>query len=345
MPQSLPQAAARVPLLRNQSSPGPERPLPVKNTRNDPSRKSDSRSDASVYFVGNATVIIEWKGFRILTDPNFIHQGDEVHLGPGVTATRETNPAVDLDELPPIDLVVLSHYHEDHFDKFVEQALNRDVPIVSTEHAKSNLGRVPDENGGPFKKVTSLDPFEETRVQLQPTSGEGQDGKRARPCVVKVTAMPGSHVPPGPVALANSILHAIPPSNGWLIEFGHPRDDDTMTCSYSIYISGDTLFVDELNQIPGKIDRQIDLMLVHLGGTTVPSPALPVAMVTMDGKQGVQLMELVKPRVTVPIHYDDYSVFASPLEDFKKAVREQDREEEVVYLDRGDMFLLDVEQK
>jgi L-ascorbate metabolism protein UlaG (beta-lactamase superfamily) len=43
--------------------------------------------------------------------PNFLHAGDHVHLGPGVTSARRTNPAVDLHELPRIDLVLLSHYH------------------------------------------------------------------------------------------------------------------------------------------------------------------------------------------------------------------------------------------
>lgn len=42
---------------------------------------------------------------------NFLHAGDHVHLGPGVTGTRLTNPAVDLHDLPRIDLICLSHYH------------------------------------------------------------------------------------------------------------------------------------------------------------------------------------------------------------------------------------------
>lgn len=32
---------------------------------------------------------------------------------------RQTNPAVDLHDLPRIDLVLLSHYHADHFDQLV----------------------------------------------------------------------------------------------------------------------------------------------------------------------------------------------------------------------------------
>lgn len=67
--------------------------------------------NATIFFVGTATTILEWEGVRLMTDPNFLHKGDHVHLGPGVTGTRETNPAVNLHELPRIDVVLLSHYH------------------------------------------------------------------------------------------------------------------------------------------------------------------------------------------------------------------------------------------
>jgi len=45
-------------------------------------------------------------------------------------------------------------------------------------------------------------------------------------------------------------------------------------------------------------------MLVHLGGTTIPSPSIPLLMVTMDAAMGVQLIKLIDPDVTVPIHYE-----------------------------------------
>jgi L-ascorbate metabolism protein UlaG (beta-lactamase superfamily) len=75
--------------------------------------------------------------------------------------------------------------------------------------------------------------------------------------------------------------------------------------SYRIYISGDTLLVDELKEIPARYKNQnIDLMLIHLGGTMLPSPSLPLLMVTMDAKQGIELVRLIKPDVTIPIHYE-----------------------------------------
>jgi L-ascorbate metabolism protein UlaG (beta-lactamase superfamily) len=36
---------------------------------------------------------------------------------------------MELEELPQIDLIVLSHMHEDHFDRVVEQKLDKDLTI------------------------------------------------------------------------------------------------------------------------------------------------------------------------------------------------------------------------
>jgi hypothetical protein len=162
---------------------------------------------------------------------------------------------------------------------------------------------------------------------------------------IKVTGMPGKHVPPGPLAVANDILKAVPPTNGWMVELGYSDSSSQFENGYRIYISGDTLMIDELKEIPERYRGQnIDLMLIHLGGTTIPGPSMPLLMVTMDAKQGIQLMELINPDVTIPIHYDDYDVFMSPLNDFKKAVLEAGWSDKVVYLDRKDQFKFNVRQ-
>lgn len=123
-----------------------------------------------------------------------------------------------------------------------------------------------------------------------------------------------------------------------MLELGS-TSSSIFNCSYRIYISGDTLMVDELNEIPERYKGQnIDLMLIHLGGTTIPSPKMPLLMVTMDAKQGVQLLRLIDPDITIPVHYDDYDVFLSPLADFRKAVEEAGLGEKVVYLDRKDQY-------
>ncbi|CAM1502645.1 Fc.00g074210.m01.CDS01 [Cosmosporella sp. VM-42] len=325
----------RIPLLRDDDS--RQGTLPIQQTfrgdKNTNPQGSDGGENASVSFIGTATTLIEWQGLRILTDPNFLHAGDHVHLGPGVTAQRRTNPAVDLHELPPVDCILLSHYHEDHFDRLVEQSLNREFPIITTPHAKGCLTSTEDKDE-PFHNVKSLDFFESLIVTIP----------SKKKTAVKISGMPGKHVPPGPLAAANNILKAVPPTNGWLLEFGSPNADSTIIdVGYRIYISGDTLFVDELKEIPARLkDEKIDLMLIHLGGTTIPGPNLPLLMVTMDAKQGLQLMQLMDPDVTIPIHFDDYDVFTSPLSDFKDAVDEAGWQKRVVYLDRGDQYLFKV---
>ncbi|KAI9149125.1 putative Rieske 2Fe-2S iron-sulfur protein YhfW [Paramyrothecium foliicola] len=332
--------SARIPLLKKQSeAEEAQNSLQAKAKHTHPNGASGAE-DASVFFIGTATTVIEWQGLRILTDPNFLHAGDHVHLGPGVNATRRTNPAVELDKLPPIDCILLSHYHEDHFDRVVEDSLNRDFPIITTPHAKECLTSTRVRNE-PFSSITSLDFFETACLNITQTSGA-----QAKRPVVKVSGMPGKHVPPGPLSIANDILQAVPPTNGWLLELGYvPISSSTsagaseLEVGYRIYISGDTLLVDELKEIPKYLqNEQIDLMLVHLGGTTIPGPSLPMLMVTMDAKQGLQLMQMMNPDITIPIHFDDYDVFTSPLSDFKKEVQQEGLENKVVYLDRGESY-------
>lgn len=61
-------------------------------------------------------------------------------------------------------------------------------------------------------------------------------------------------------------------------------------------------------------------------------------MITMDAVQGLKLVQLIGPELTIPIHYDDYDVFRSPLADFKKKMEEAGLNDKVVYLDRKDEY-------
>jgi L-ascorbate metabolism protein UlaG (beta-lactamase superfamily) len=105
-----------------------------------------------------------------------------------------------------------------------------------------------------------------------------------------------------------------------------------------MYITGDTLIIDDLKEIPKRFPG-IDLALLHLGGTRVMG-----VMLTMDGKQGVEMIRRVDPRRAIPIHFDDYDVFTSPLSDFQEEVRAAGLEDRVTYLNRGDTYAFRVRQ-
>lgn len=261
-------------------------------------------SDAgTVQFIGTATVIIRYQGFTILTDPNFLHKGGHVHLGYGLTSERKTNPAIIFEDLPPIDLVVLSHFHDDHFDKLVQEKLPRATPIVSTKEAGERLKRLG------FTRTFGLSTWDRLEV--------GKGAARLR-----ITATPGRHGPAGVAVL-------LPRTMGSVLDFG-PNPDAP---DYRMYISGDTLVYDDIHAIPQRFPN-IDLALLHLGGTRI----LGVLKVTMDGKDGVRMMQIIRPKKTVPIHFNDYDVFKSPLEDFAREVKAAGLEREVVYLAHGETY-------
>jgi L-ascorbate metabolism protein UlaG (beta-lactamase superfamily) len=263
-------------------------------------------TSGSIFFVGNATVLIRYAGFTILTDPNFLHAGDHVHLGYGLTSTRRINPAVEIEDLPPLDFVLLSHLQGDHFDRVTERKLNKATPIISTRHATSYLEKVG------FTRTHALGTWEPIDVKKGAAT-------------LRLTAMPGTHGL-GPLAAV------LPPVMGSMLDF----EDEEAGNRLRMYISGDTLIHERLKEIPRRFP-DVDLALLHLGGTRVLG-----IMVTMDAQQGVEAMRIVDPRTAIPLHYSDYEVFKSPLEDFKRAVSEAGLQERVHYLSHGDAYEFEV---
>jgi len=260
-----------------------------------------SAQTGTVQFIGTATVLIRYQGLTILTDPNFLHKGEDIKLGYGLSAQRQTNPAIEFDKLPPIDLVILSHMHDDHFDRLVQERLNRNTPIVSTREASESLKRLG------FQQRFALSDWD----RLEVSKGETR---------LRITAVPGRHGPVGVAVLLPTVM-------GSVLDFGAHAD----TPDYRMYISGDTLVYDASRSIEQRFPG-IDLALLHLGGARV----MGAFKVTMDGKDGVQMMQILKPRKTIPLHYNDYDVYKSPLAEFAREVKAAGLEDSVLYLTPGD---------
>ncbi len=75
--------------------------------------------------LNHASILIQHKGLNILTDPHYSERCSPVSwAGP----KRVRKPAVKFDDLPPIDVVLISHNHYDHLD----------VPTLKRLHEKFN---------------------------------------------------------------------------------------------------------------------------------------------------------------------------------------------------------------
>lgn len=262
---------------------------------------SDVSQFGSIFFIGNATVLLRIAGFTILTDPTFIHKHEQTWLGGGLHTTRLTDPALELADLPPLDLVLLSHFHGDHFDQVAERDLDRSLPIVTTPQSAEEL----EERG--FTNCLPLDVWESLDV------AKGQANLR-------ITATPARHGPP----LVDLVL---PDVMGSILDVSSPNGDRAR-----LYITGDTLVVDELKEIPRRFP-DIDIALLHLGGTRVLG-----ILVSMDAEQGVEAMRIVDPALAIPVHYNDYDVFTSSLEEFQDEVRAAGLDDRVHILRHGETY-------
>ncbi len=82
-------------------------------------------ADAQVTWIGHSTFLLQVDGLNFLTDPIFSERASPVSFaGP----RRSTPPAMTVQQLPAIDVVLISHNHYDHLDKASIKALQKKQP-------------------------------------------------------------------------------------------------------------------------------------------------------------------------------------------------------------------------
>jgi L-ascorbate metabolism protein UlaG (beta-lactamase superfamily) len=271
--------------------------------------ENEIQDKGSIFFIGNATVLIKVAGFTILTDPTFIHMHQKVHLGYGLKTTRLTNPAMEITDLPPLDLIVLSHFHGDHFDQVAIKGLDKSLPIVTTPHAADELKY----HG--FTNIQRLETWED----ISYVKGNVR---------LTITSTPGRHGP-----LPVSIF--LPQVMGSILNFSTKENNSLI---FRMYITGDTRFFRDIHEIPKRYPG-IDLALLHLGGTTILG-----ILVTMDSKEGVKMFNVIDAKKAIPIHYNDYDVFKSPIEDFLKEIDAKGLRERITHLKHGEKYIFDLKR-
>jgi L-ascorbate metabolism protein UlaG (beta-lactamase superfamily) len=134
-----------------------QRPIVPPPARPNPAAWPDTGLYAA--WLGHTTVLLKIDGFTILTDPVFSRRAG-LNLGPlTLGVKRFVEPALAIRELPPIDLILLSHAHMDHLDVPSLRKLENRTTMVVTAKSTSDLFR-PDR----YKETRELGWEERTRV-------------------------------------------------------------------------------------------------------------------------------------------------------------------------------------
>jgi L-ascorbate metabolism protein UlaG (beta-lactamase superfamily) len=198
----------------------PVRPIPVVHTR--PSQQSALRAT----WLGWSSVLVEIDGRRVLTDPVWSERcSPSTMVGP----KRFHEPPIPLDDLPPIDVVVISHDHYDHLD----------MPVVRALAARGTRFAVPlgvgahlERWGVPSQQISELDWNESVDVGN-----------------LHITATPSRHYSGRNPRHNNETLWA-----SWVVKGP----------SHRFYFSGDTGYFDGFKKI-GREHGPFDLALLKIG--------------------------------------------------------------------------------
>jgi L-ascorbate metabolism protein UlaG (beta-lactamase superfamily) len=255
------------------------KPAPLK-----PNPAEWSGGSLTAAWLGHATVLINFHGVNILTDPVFSARvGLRVPpftLGP----KRYVEPALKIGELPRIDLILLTHAHMDHFDIPSLKRLHGDAIAVTAKSTRDLLA------GIRFKQVIELDWDESAEITI-PDVG-----------MVIVTAFEVRHWG----ARMQHDTHR--GYNGYTVERRGRR----------ICITGDSAFT-SLAHIRNGVP--IDLMLAPIGAYEpwIASHCTPKQAVEMANEAGARYIMPIHHQ-TFKLSFEPMS---EPIERFQKALAAQ----------------------
>lgn len=240
-----------------------------------------SSQDPIITWIGHATFLIQLGGLNILTDPIF---GNASAFFP-----RLLPPGIALAQLPPIDMVLISHNHRDHCDLRSLHALQKVHPNMHLLVAEGDKKWLLQKG---FKQVDEFAWWQTHKCGA-----------------VEFTFLPAHHWSAQGVFDRNRSLWG-----SWLIKNN----------SQSIYFAGDTSYSEHFNHIAQE-HPNIDVALMPIA-PEFPHPSMRKSH--MDSHQAVQAFVDLKAATFVPMHWGTFAfgtdTFLGPIERLQIAWRAQE---------------------
>lgn len=221
--------------------------------------------------IGGPTALIEFDGWRLLTDPTFDAPGKRYFFGWGTTSKKVAGPAISADDLGAIDAVLVSHHHHgDNLDPAGRALLPTWGQVFTTVAGADELG------GG----ALGLAPWVSTTLEAP--------GKPT----ITITATPCRHGPVGSGAITGPVV-------GFALEWAGQENG-------GLWITGDTVLFKGLREVATRL--KIGTVLMHLGGVKFPYLSAGFRY-TMDAEEAVRVLHLVGPTTVIPVHYEGWTHF------------------------------------
>ena len=242
-----------------------------------------------VTWVGHSTCLLQAGALNILTDPVWSAHASPVQ---GVGPRRRVPPAVALDALPPLDLLLISHNHYDHFDTGTIAALAAAHPAASW---LCPLGLAPSLRALGVRSPMEFDWWEGRAVE---TPGG----------VAEVTATPAQHFSGRTPWDRNATLWC-----GWSVAAGAHR----------LYFAGDSGLHPEFNRI-GRTCGPFDAALMPIGAY---DPRWFMRPVHMNPEEAVEAFDALTGGAGathgafIPIHWGTFKLTDEAMDEPPRRLR------------------------
>jgi L-ascorbate metabolism protein UlaG (beta-lactamase superfamily) len=237
-----------------------------------------------VTFINHATVLIQVDGLNLLTDPIWSRRGSPVTwAGP----ERVRPPGIRFEDLPPIDVVLVSHNHYDHLDVPTLRRLSAD----HSPKILSGLGNAKLMRNQQIENAHDLDWWQ--RVRLNDSA--------------RVTFVPAQHF-----SSRGMFDHHKTLWGGFVIEASRHR----------VYFAGDTGFGGHFAQIRDRFGP-IDLALLPIGAY---KPRWFMSPAHLSPQQAVRAHRILGARRSMAIHFGTFPLGDDgehePVEELREALEE-----------------------
>jgi L-ascorbate metabolism protein UlaG (beta-lactamase superfamily) len=242
---------------------------------------NEHRVNPSVTWIGHATLLVQMGGLTVLTDPHFTDRASPFdRFGP----KRLVPPALRLEELPHIDVVVISHNHYDHLDRGTVERLAAQPDGSPMFFVPLGLKAWFAELG--IENVTQMDWWDES----------GYRGLR-------VHFTPAQHWSARGSFDTNQSLWG-----GWLLE----------SPDFRFYFAGDTGYSQDFRDIRERLGP-VDLAALPIGAF---EPRWFMKVMHIDPDEAVQIHKDLGARYSVAMHWGTFQLTDEPIDEPPKRLAE-----------------------